>query len=277
MRQPVRRDAAYQHPTGIGAGFGGSRPGEYLASRRLAALDGQHLFPLQETAYPEPPSPTLSAAEVLLPATMRKLRDGTPLRILAWGDSVTEASYVTATERWQVQFVDRLRVRFPQADIGSYTWAGGTHHGAFLQEPPGSPYNYAEQVLGCHPDLIISEFVNDAYLTPADVEQQYGQLLADFLRIGAEWVLLTPHYVRPDWMGLTGERDIDDDPRPYVAGLRQFAGAHHVALADASLRWGRLWRQGIPYTTLLLNAINHPDGRGLKLFADSLLALFPGE
>jgi hypothetical protein len=48
-----------------------------------------------------------------------------------------------------------------------------------------------------------------------------------------------------------------------------------VALADASLRWGRLWRQGIPYSTLMLNSINHPDARGMKLFADSLMALFP--
>ena len=51
-------------------------------------------------------------------------------------------------------------------------------------------------------------------------------------------------------MGLTRERDVDDDPRPYVTGLREFAARNRVALADASLRYGRLWRQGIPYSTL---------------------------
>ena len=56
--------------------------------------------------------------------------------------------------------------------------------------------------------------------------------------------------------------------------LRQFAARHDVALADASLRYGRLWRQGIPYNTLMLNAINHPDERGMRLFADALIALF---
>jgi hypothetical protein len=81
--------------------------------------------------------------------------------------------------------------------------------------------------------------------------------------------------VWPDWMGLTRERDIDEDPRPYVAGLRQFAANRGVALADASRRYGRLWRQGIPYTTLMLNSINHPDARGMKLFADALMELFP--
>ena len=76
-------------------------------------------------------------------------------------------------------------------------------------------------------------------------------------------------------MGLTRERDVDDDPRPYVAGLRAFTAAHPVALGDAARHWGRLWRQGLPYSTLLVNSINHPDARGMKIFADALLELFP--
>jgi len=76
-------------------------------------------------------------------------------------------------------------------------------------------------------------------------------------------------------MGLKKERDIDQDPRPYVKGLREFTAKHRIALADASLRYGRLWREGIPYSTLMVNAINHPDVRGMRLFADALMALFP--
>ena len=117
--------------------------------------------------------------------------------------------------------------------------------------------------------------MNDAGLNPAQVNERYGKLLADFQGIGAEWIILTPHYVRPDWMGLNRERDVDDDPRPYVAGLREFAAQNRIALADASRRYGRLWRQGIPYSTLMLNSINHPDARGMKLFADALMELFP--
>jgi hypothetical protein len=41
------------------------------------------------------------------------------------------------------------------------------------------------------------------------------------------------------------------------------------------LRYGRLWRQGIPYLTLMENNINHPNVFGHTLFADSLMALFP--
>jgi hypothetical protein len=67
----------------------------------------------------------------------------------------------------------------------------------------------------------------------------------------------------------------DDDPRPYVRDLKPFAADHHVALADASSRWERLRRQGIPFMTLEANGINHPDARGHQIFSDALLALFP--
>ena len=244
----------------------------------IERLTAEHLFPILESAYPESLEPTPPPAERLLPGTMKKLRAGESLRVLAWGDSVTVGTFVPdpENERWQEQFVGRLRAAYPKAKIELITEAwGGRNTSSYLAEPPGSVHNYREKVLAARPDLIVSEFVNDAGLGPAQVEERYGRLLADFREIGAEWIILTPHYVRPDWMGFEREQQIDEDPRPYVAGLRQFAAERQVALADASLRWGRLWRQGIPYRTLLLNGINHPDARGMKLFADSLMALFP--
>lgn len=260
------------------------RPGEARLANvwvpaRLPKLSADNLFPILETAYPEPPPASLSVAEQRLPVTLRKLRSGEPLKILAWGDSVTDGIFLPSPEdRWQAQFIHRLRARFPKANITLVTVAwGGRNTQRFLDEPPGSPHNYREAVLGAKPDLIVSEFVNDGGLSPELTESRYGRFLEDFQGIGAEWIILSPHYVTPAWMGLTREKDIDDDPRPYVTGLRRFAAAHPagLALADASLRWGRLWRQGIPYTTLLGNSVNHPDPRGQTIFVDSLLALFP--
>ena len=245
---------------------------------RLDRLAPEHLFPVLETACPEPPKHRPTPAEQLCPKAMKKLRSGQPLRILAWGDSVTVGTFVPDWEhnRWQEQFVARLKSRFRHARIELLTEAwGGRNTSSYLGEPPGSLHNYQEKVLALKPDLIISEFVNDADMTPAQVNERYGKLLADFQGIGAEWIILTPHYVRPDWMGLSRERDVDDDPRPYVAGLREFAPQHRIALADASRRYGRLWRQGLPYSSLMLNSINHPDARGMKIFADALMELFP--
>jgi lysophospholipase L1-like esterase len=209
---------------------------------------------------------------------MGKLRSSSSVRILAWGDSVTDGVYLPepAKQRWQEQFAARLRERFPTASIELLTEAwGGRNTSSFLKQAPGQPHNFPEKVLDANPDLIISEFVNDSNLNAQSVEERYGKLLADFRAIGAEWIILTPHYVRPDWMGLNREREIDDDPRPYVAGLREFAARHQIALADASKRYGRLWRQGIPYSVLMMNSINHPDPRGQKIFADALMELFP--
>ena len=160
---------------------------------RLSRLGPEHLFPALETAYPEPPKPKPAPAELLLPGTIKKLRSGKRLRILAWGDSVTVGTFVPDWERnrWQEQFVTRLKARFPRAQIELLTEAwGGRNTASYLAEPPGSPHNYQEKVLAAKPDLIISEFVNDAGLNPAQVNERYGKLLADFQGLGAEWIIL---------------------------------------------------------------------------------------
>lgn len=239
-------------------------------------LTEDNLFPILETRYPEAAKPSPSVAEQRIPKAMARLKEGGTLRILAWGDSVTQCSYLPDTDKWQEQFVERLRKRFPKAQIELVNEAwGGRNTSSYLAEPPGALHNYKEKVLAAKPDLVISEFVNDAGLNPAQVEERYSKLLADFQGIGAEWIILTPHYTRPDWMGLKRERDVDQDPRPYVKGLREFSAKHNVALADAALRYGRLWRQGIPYSTWMVNSINHPNRAGMALFADALMELFP--
>jgi len=260
--------AAMPEPPALAPGE--TRLANVFISGRLDALSEDNLFPILETAYPEPASTGLSVAERLLPETMKKLRSGERLKILAWGDSVSTFN------RYQTMFVERLKARFPNAKIELVTEAwGGRNTGSYLAEPPGSEHNYQEKVLNRKPDLIVSEFVNDAGLSEARVEERYGKLLADFRKIGAEWIILTPHYVRPNWMGLSSQRNIDDDPRAYVKGVRLFGKKNGVAVAEGSLRYGRLWRQGVPYITLMENNINHPNVYGHTLFADALMALFP--
>ncbi len=258
-------------------------PGETRLSNiyipcKIMKLGEDNLFPILETAFPEPPKQSPAVAERLLPKTIEKLSGAGKLKILAWGDSVTDGSFLSNknTERWQGQFVSRLKNRFPKAEIELVTEAwGGRNTSIYLAEPPGSIHNYQEKVLNARPDIIVMEFVNDAGLAKETLELQYVRLLADITGIGAELIILTPHYIRPDWMGLSGQREIDDDPREYVKFLRKFAAENNIPLADASLRYGRLWRQGIPYNTLMKNNINHPDARGMKIFADALMALFP--
>lgn len=240
-------------------------------------LTTAEIFPIQETAFPEDlASPSKGVAEALLPQTMKKLRSGTPLKILAWGDSVTEGRYVAEQDRWQNQFLRRLRDRYPQAKIELATngWSGHSTSD-YLSAPAGSAKNYEEKILGSGADLVIMEFINDGGLKTDVVKERYGKLLKDFQGAGMEWIICTPHYMRPDWMGLPSQNHIDQDPREYVKALRTFTSENHIPLADVSLRFGRLWRQGLPYLTLMKNGINHPDERGLAIYADALMNLFP--
>lgn len=241
-------------------------------------LDENLLFPILETAYPEKKKLAgESIAEKLLPKTLAKLQNGEPVKILAWGDSVTDGGYIAdRNNRWQEQFVKHLQKRFPKAKIELITegWGGRTT-AAYLTEPPGSERNYQEKVLDVKPDLIVSEFVNDAGMDSSGFQDRHEKIRNDFRKIGAEWVILTPHYVKPSWMGLDREREIDDDPRPYTKDVRRFGAENNIAVADVAARYGRLWRQGIPYSTLMSNNINHPNETGMLIFVDALMELFP--
>ena len=241
-------------------------------------LDNEiNVYPLSEQTYPELPPQSPCIAERLIPKTYKKLKNGEKVRILAWGDSVTVGTFVPdpATQRWQMQFLSRLKAAFPKADIEMMTEAwGGRNTNSYFAVPSGEQHNYEETVLAKKPDLVVTEFVNDGGLDRAATYRSYGRIRDDFKAIGAEWIILTPHYIRPDWMGLNSEKNVDEDPRKYVKAVREFAAENNIALADASLRYGRLWRRGIPCSSLMMNAINHPNPFGMSIFADALMALF---
>lgn len=239
-------------------------------------LTNENLYPIEFRAQ-EQPVPGEAPAERLLPKTLAKLRAGAPVTYVAWGDSVTAGGGVGSDKsRWyQEIFTRRLQERFPQSKITLRTaaWPGGNSNG-YMSAPKGGTYDYQRDVLDPKPDFVSIEFVNDAGLDEEGVKEHYGKILADLRGIGAEVILITPHLVRPDWLK-SETMKFDEDPRPYVRGLRLFASENQVALADASKGWCRLWRQGIPYMTIEANSINHPDLRGHTLFADSLMSVFP--
>ena len=236
-------------------------------------LTDEDVFPVD---FGLAPSTGTSVAESLLPKTLAKLRAGEPVTIVAWGDSVTAGANVKDPSAWyQHRFAALLKERFPSAEVTMLTaaWPGSGSEG-YLRAPAGSEHEFVRDVLDPKPDLVTIEFVNDAYLDEEATQTHYAMILERLQSIGAEVVLIAPHLVRPDWMNVPTLK-FDEDPRPYVKGLRRFASERHIALADASREWCRLWRMGIPYTTLLLNSINHPDERGHEIFAQALIRLFP--
>ena len=248
----------------------------FVSSATQGRLTDENLYPILDDGVLH--IPQKAVARKLLPKTWKKLHSGEPLKILAWGDSVTEAGYTSEENRWQSVFVRRLRERFPNADIElvSRGWGGRTSMD-FLAAAPGSEHNFQEKVLDERPDLVVSEFVNDSSWSVEQLETVYPRLKKDFDAIGAEWIIVGPHYIRPNWMGLTSQKNIDDDPRPYTAYILRFGEENNVPVAETQVLYGRLWRQGIPDQTLMENNINHPNPYGLSLFGDALMALFGKE
>ncbi len=242
---------------------------------RLVKLETDNVFPIIEPEYPSIAHRGTPKAAAQLPETWKKISSGTPFKVMAWGDSVTAGGQASdPAHQYQSVFIDKLKAKYPNCrpELVTVGW-GGRNTDSFLIEPVGAQYNFDSAVIAQKPDLIIMEFVNDAYMTPEVVEQKYSYLLSRFKAIGAELIVLTPHFVRPDWMGKTSVR-VEEDPRPYTAGVREFCAKHNIAIADAALRWGHLVKEGIPYTTLLSNSINHPDDRGHVLFADAIMEVF---
>jgi len=243
----------------------------------MNGLEPENVFPIQFSPK-KVSKQEISVAERLLLKTLAKLRNGQPVTIVAWGDSVTNGGGVGPEKQdlwYQNQFLTRLRERFPQSEITLHTaaWPGGNSRG-YMTAPPGTEYDFKRDVLDRKPDLVTIEFVNDAYLEGDALKEHYGEIRDVLRAIPAEIILITPHFVRQDWMGVTTAK-VDNDPRPYVRGLREFAAENDIAVADAAELWGELWRKGVPYPTILANAINHPDERGMKMFADALMDVFP--
>ncbi|MBQ6471857.1 MAG: SGNH/GDSL hydrolase family protein [Victivallales bacterium] len=245
---------------------------------RQEKLTNGNLFPILEVGYHVR---TLPVAEQLLPNTMRKLRNGDILKILAWGDSITEGEYVPLPQEncWQSQLVSKLHERFPAARLELVTSAWGNHNSNdFLQERAGAAHNYVEQVIDVRPDLVISEFLNDRSLTDAQLDTNYRRFLVDFRAIGAEWLILTPPYTAKNafvMMPPEMQKQVKSDERRITAFLRRFAIENHLPLAEAGERFVALPRQGIPHLTVMVNNYNHPGIFGLSLLADAALQIFP--
>ncbi len=236
--------------------------------------DGLHAdtFPVQESED-QAASATTNGR---IPGTLAKIRSGKPVKIVCWGDSVTTGGDASRPEtRYTAVFASRLQEEFPGEKIGVQTIAvGGSHSRQWLwpDKYPGRDGCDWQRIVDAKPDLVTIEFVNDASLSPQQVEVVYGEILQRLEKLNAEVILITPHFTMPSMMGFRSLRD--PERRPYVLALRKFAGSRGLALADASARWEHLWKEGIPYVTLLRNGINHPDDRGHALFADELMKCF---
>lgn len=234
-----------------------------------AAVEPWHIFVVGRP-FPEPTPEEQRTMSAPVSRTLQKLREGKPVTIVTWGDSVTVGGDVSSPEKAYANlFISSLRERFPNAKITHVNASiGGT---TTEQRLPA----FDEEVLSHKPDLVTIEFVNDMGFPVDKLRGLWDTALDRITSAGAEAVVITPHFTVPSFMG--NEYPRGTEMREDVRWLKLIARQHNVGLADTSRRWEHLESEGIPYITLLWNGINHPNDYGHTLFVKDLMNLFPKE
>lgn len=221
-----------------------------------------------------PPFPSATQAQIaqnaaLIPKSIEKLQNGEDFTILFWGDSVTCGGDTSTREKaFPLALTNWLRCKYTSANI-TYVNAGTGGWNSDSKLPL-----FEDEVIAKKPDLVVIEFVNDMGMSRDHIFKNYTEAIGRIRAIGGEVIILTPHFVRPDWMG-AGTNMRTPETRATVGFLKEFAAENSVGLADASRRWEHQWVEGLPYMTLLYNVINHPDDRGHWLFVEELQKFFP--
>lgn len=226
--------------------------------RDFVFVDYRWTDPIQ---WPQQPSQVQ-----FLPRTWTLLKAGQPLKVVAFGDSITAGGDATRPELiyWQ-QWLTGLRARYPQAQITGINGATGgdtTVQGLARLE---------QKVLAEQPDLVLVAFgMNDQNVgsVPLDrFEANLGQLV-DRIRssTGAEVILLSSCLPNPNWHFTSGRMP------EYGRVTQRVAQAKGCAFADVLALWKAVVDRKKP-EDLLSNNVNHPNDYGHTLYAQVLAQL----
>jgi lysophospholipase L1-like esterase len=221
-------------------------------------------------------SPPATTSPERLPAITGKLKQGKPVSVVCWGDSVTEGGDLNTGERYG----DVLGKRLQSAVAGSTVTTmavGGSRSDQWIRTdlPPEQRHaRHAEtrfqRILDAKADLVIIEFVNDQWMSRKDAEARYRDIISQLRAVGSEVLLLTP---QRNWEGPWKPSSFrEKDGRHLVAVMRELGreGPPGVGCADMAGRWENLWEEGLPFPALLANGFNHPDARGHRLFYEEV-------
>lgn len=185
------------------------------------------------------------------------------IKILFFGDSITEANDIFPAEhRYTLRTEIGLRSLFPGKNfIFINSGIGGTNSAYGRRR-------FKNDVLKHKPDIVIIIFVlNDADVSDRTVIADHKYFIHNLRRIGAEPVFMTPNMKTAA---------LQNNMDHAVERIRTLCKEKCVLCADAYAVWEKLSRYSIPYESLLLNGINHPDSTAHAIFSKSILHIFSG-
>lgn len=231
---------------------------------QFPGFGNRNYFAFVDYSYSEiQPWPVQSSQTQLLQATLARLKAGQPVKIVAYGDSITAGGDATQPEWvfWQ-RWADDLQGRYPRARVAAVNGAtGGDSTAQGLQR-------LQSKVLDQQPDLVLVGFgMNDHNVGGVPIPQFEENLKQIIARIraetGAEIVLFSTFPPNPLWKH--GSHRMPE----YAAATARVAGETACAYADVFNNWQSLAARKKP-EDLLGNNINHPNDFGHWMYFEIL-------
>jgi lysophospholipase L1-like esterase len=198
-----------------------------------------------------------------LPRTLRLLRAKEPVKVIAFGDSITAGGEASQESlRYPNRYAAYLRQAFGDDRVTLENGATGgdtTRNGLARLE---------EKVLSRHPDLVLVAFgMNDHNIGSVPVEEFAANLRSIVTQIrektGAEVILLSTFPPNPLWHYSSHRMG------EYAAATERVAGEMRVPYADVYDLWMDVQKRKDP-PSLLGNNINHPNDYGHGLYLRAL-------
>ena len=202
-------------------------------------------------------------AQQLLSQVTRNLETGAaPVRVVAFGDSITGVYYHSGSQRaWCAMLGIALERAFPQAKVEMVNAgiSGNTTVNALARIKP--------HVLAKQPDLTVVMFgMNDVTRIPiASYETNLRKIIDDCVAAGSAVVLCTPNNVYANGARPNSKLDQFSDV------VRKLAKEQHLPLVDFYRLWTKYREDSeLAWIQLMSDSI-HPNMNGHRLFAEQIV------
>ncbi|MCE5249913.1 SGNH/GDSL hydrolase family protein [bacterium] len=213
------------------------------------------------------------AGDILI-STMTKLKKREPLKLVLFGDSISEgynASGFTKTPPFMPPYGELVKMYLEAVYGSKVTFVNRSLAG----KTSGWGVETIGKVAGDNPDLVILAFgMNDASagMKPASFSANVVRMIAAVRRVNpaAEFILVATMTGNPEWT----KSSPNLYPR-YRDALRTLCG-RGVVLADMTAVWTELLKRKT-FADITGNGVNHPNDFGHSLYAEVILGLLVGE
>ena len=194
--------------------------------------------------------------------TINKLISGTPITIVALGDSLTQGWMVSMG---YIDFLEAmLRIKFPESRFKL------VNSGIPGDTADSGLYRLAGDVLYYKPDCVFIQYaINDAF--SGFTEQQFKKNIKGIIEkinenADTDIILITSGYI--------GDNDDNRHVERYYHQLTVLGEDYHIPVALVHEYWKEKIRDGIALESLVQYDGVHPTEGGYRLMAEAVMELF---